>query len=94
MWLRKDRRGGAPGFYWEHDGDVLEVPDELGHQLLSIGHAGFSEAEPPAVEVDEVDDAAEIGEVEDRAENADEEEDAAAETPFQQRRPRGRPPKE
>lgn len=51
MWLRKTRLlpGGAPGgFVWETDQDVVEVPDDLGLDLVTIPDAGFVEAQPPA----------------------------------------------
>ena len=51
MWLRKTRLlpGGAPGgFVWETDQDVVEVPDDLGLDLVTIPDAGFVEAEAPA----------------------------------------------
>lgn len=51
MWLRKTRLlpGGAPGgFVWETDQDVVEVPDDLGLDLVAIPDAGFVEAQPPA----------------------------------------------
>ena len=41
MLLGKNTAGGAAGQVWENDGDVREVPDSIGLQLLSIGHAGF-----------------------------------------------------
>lgn len=47
MWLRKEKAGNAPGYTWENDGDVLEVPDELGLDLVAIPDGGFSEAAPP-----------------------------------------------
>ena len=51
MWLRKTRLlpGGAPGgFVWETDQDVVEVPDDLGLELVAIPDAGFVEVQPPA----------------------------------------------
>lgn len=51
MWLRKTRLlpGGAPGgFVWETGEDVVEVPDNLGLDLVAIPDAGFVEVQPPA----------------------------------------------
>lgn len=51
MWLRKTRLlpGGAPGGYtWDTDQDVVEVPDDLGADLVAIPDAGFVEVQPPA----------------------------------------------
>jgi hypothetical protein len=50
MYLRKSQAGNAPGYRWEHDGQVIEVHDELAWELLNIPHGGFSEAEPPKAE--------------------------------------------
>lgn len=47
MYLRKAQAGGAPGHQWEHDGQVIEVDDDLAWELLAIPNGGFSEAEPP-----------------------------------------------
>lgn len=63
MWLRKEKAGNAPGYTWENDGDVLEVPDELGLDLVAIPDGGFSEAAPP----DDVPDPAPSEEDEDAA---------------------------
>ena len=54
MWLRKSRTpGSAPGGYsWTTTEDAVEVPDDLGLELLGIRDAGFSEVAPPAVEPD------------------------------------------
>lgn len=46
MYLRKAQAGSAPGHIWNHDGQVLEVEDELAHKLLAIPDGGFSEALP------------------------------------------------
>ena len=46
MYLRKAQAGSAPGHTWDHDGQVVEVADELAWQLLSIPGGGFSEALP------------------------------------------------
>jgi hypothetical protein len=50
MWIRKEKAGGAPGFTWEADGDVLEIPAELGLDLLAIPEGGFTEVPAPAGE--------------------------------------------
>lgn len=52
MWLRKSRApGSAPGGYsWTTAEDAVEVPDDLGLELLGIRDAGFSEVAPPVVE--------------------------------------------
>ena len=47
MWLRKRTAGNAPGLSWENDGDVLEVPDGLGAELLALPAGDFEEADPP-----------------------------------------------
>jgi hypothetical protein len=52
MWLRKASGGstipyGGDSFFWPHDGAVIEVPGELGLELLAIPGAGYSEAEAP-----------------------------------------------
>lgn len=71
MLLRKDHAGGVGPYNWEHDGDVVDVPDKFGLQLLAIGHAGFSYVrEAPVEVVSEVTEAPEISEVVDPAENA------------------------
>ena len=46
--LKKKHAGSAPGFTWEHDGDVLDVPDELAQELLERPGDEFAEGEPPA----------------------------------------------
>lgn len=48
MFVRKEKAGSAPGHTWAKDGDVLEVPDHLGHELLRIPHGGFTEVSAPA----------------------------------------------
>lgn len=52
MWIRKDKAGscgyrGGKVFEWGSNGDVIEVPDDLGESLLAIPGGGFSEADPP-----------------------------------------------
>lgn len=45
MLLRKATGGSTVlGYTWEHDGDVVEVPDDIAAELLSIRGAGFSQA--------------------------------------------------
>lgn len=43
MLLRKEKAGSTIGHVWENDGDVVEVPYELGLELLAIPNGGFSE---------------------------------------------------
>lgn len=54
--VRKDQPGSAPGYEWTEPGEVVEVHDELAHELLRI--PGFSEVQPPAptpdVELDKI----------------------------------------
>lgn len=50
MYLRKAQAGNIPGHQWEHDGQVIEVDDELAWDLLAIPDGGFSEAQPPKEE--------------------------------------------
>ncbi len=47
MYLRKAQAGSAPGHQWTHDGEVIEVDDDLAQVLLAIPTGGFSEAAPP-----------------------------------------------
>jgi hypothetical protein len=50
MWLRKASGGAAIGQYaWTKPGDVIEVPDSLGEQLLAIPGNDFTVTGPPAV---------------------------------------------
>ncbi|MEE6264876.1 hypothetical protein V2E29_04345 [Streptomyces diastatochromogenes] len=58
MWLRKTKLlpGGAPGGYeWNSDQDVVEVPDDLGVELVAVPDAGFAEVAPPAAKNTKVD---------------------------------------
>lgn len=48
MFVRKAEAGSAPGYTWRA-GEVLEIPDWLGEELLSIPRGGFSEAEASEV---------------------------------------------
>lgn len=49
MWLRKKHGQCSIGdVSWEKDGDVVEVPDSLGEELLARKDGEFEEADPPA----------------------------------------------
>lgn len=54
MLLRKEKAGTTVDHVWDEDGAVVEVPYELGLELLAIPNGGFTEvaqaeaAEPPA----------------------------------------------
>jgi hypothetical protein len=51
MWLSKHEVGGgcAVGPHeWKNDGDVTEVPDDLGNDLLRLGGYQVAEAPKPA----------------------------------------------
>ncbi len=65
MYVRKVRAGSAAGHTWPHDGAVVEVPDGLGHELLTIPDGGFAEVRPGDAE-----DAGDGGEVRRVAANA------------------------
>lgn len=56
VWLKKKYAGSAPGYTWEHDGDVLDVDEELAQELLERPGDEFSEGEPPAAADDAGDD--------------------------------------
>lgn len=45
MLIRKAQAGNIPGYHWEMDGDVLEIPEELAQEILRIPQGGFSVAE-------------------------------------------------
>lgn len=48
MFLRKKTAGNASGGYeWKKDGDVVEVPDALGEELLDRRDGEFEEVDPP-----------------------------------------------
>lgn len=47
MLLRKEQGGtGIGDYFWDKDGDVVEVPDSLGYELLAIKGGGFTEVPP------------------------------------------------
>lgn len=47
MRLRKEAgQSGVAGYWWEKDGDVVEVPWDLGVSLLELKGAGFSQVMP------------------------------------------------
>jgi hypothetical protein len=51
MLVRKARGGGgAAGYYWENHGDVLDVPDDLGQELLAMPGLDYSYVDPEEVE--------------------------------------------
>jgi hypothetical protein len=53
MQLKKARAGSTShGHVWETDGQVLEVPDADGAELLKIPDGGFSEVTPTAPPAD------------------------------------------
>jgi hypothetical protein len=67
MYLRKARGGsGAAGHYWEHDGDVAEVPDHLALELLDVPGHDYTLVEPE--DLDPADDADVEGDEEPSAE--------------------------
>jgi hypothetical protein len=49
VWLRKHKGGSTVGPHeWKADGDVTEVPDHLGEDLLRIDPRGYEQVpEPP-----------------------------------------------
>lgn len=67
VWLKKKHAGSAPGYTWEHDGDVLDVDEELALELLERPGDEFAEGEPPE-SPDEDSDDADAGEAADGAE--------------------------
>lgn len=81
MYLKKAQAGSAPGVVWHEDGDVQEVPDDLGWQLLDIPFGGFTMVEPEPEPEPELDN-------EPEPESAVEPESETEETPKR----RGRPP--
>lgn len=88
MFLRKAHAGSAPGYTWEHDGQVIDVDDDLAYELLRIPRGGFSVAEEPEPEIEtpeEFDTQFEQGEP---VEITEEPEPEATPEP---RRPAGRP---
>lgn len=57
MFLRKAQAGSSStGHTWENDGDVVEVPDEVGAELIRIPFGGFTDAGGPDPFVDPEDD--------------------------------------
>ena len=53
MRLKKETGGcEVAGFTWANDGDVVDVPDDLGAELLAIPGGGFSYVEPDAEPAD------------------------------------------
>lgn len=59
MYLRKAQAGSSStGHTWTEDGQIVEVPDEVGAELLKIPHGGFSDAggPDPFVDPDDEDD--------------------------------------
>lgn len=47
MELKKEQGGVSIGeFTWAKDGDVVEVPDELGAELLAIKGGDYSRVDP------------------------------------------------
>lgn len=50
VYIRKAQAGSAPGYIWTSDGQIIEVDDNLGLQLLAIPGGGFTQAfAPPAM---------------------------------------------
>lgn len=47
MYIRKARAGNIPGYTWHEDGEVLDLEDALGEELVRMPTAGFSRAEKP-----------------------------------------------
>ncbi|RCH70442.1 hypothetical protein DT019_02855 [Streptomyces sp. SDr-06] len=91
--------GTAPGdLVWNTDQDVVEVPDDLGLDLMAIPDAGFVEAEAPAASGGKQDGAAAEAPAEVIEAPADDGETAAAEADAEvveapARTKRGRPRK-
>ncbi len=57
MYVRKARAGSSATHTWPHDGAVVEVPDDLGAELLSIPDGGFTEVRPDLVDAGDAGDA-------------------------------------
>jgi len=49
MHIRKQYKGAAGGHTWTHDGAVVEVPETLGMELLTIPNGGFTPHDPSQV---------------------------------------------
>lgn len=82
--------GSAPGHEWKKPGDVVEVDDGLGQELVAIPNGGFYEVVPTA-DADQVDSPEpEHGKADDETPATDAGPDEAPEEP--KRRP-GRPRK-
>jgi hypothetical protein len=91
MWVGKQQAGSGAHHVWAHDGDVIEVDDELGAQLLAIPGGGFFEGEAPAGhapagEAPDVDPAAAVAAQPEMTEITE----APAAKPAAKRAPRGR----
>jgi hypothetical protein len=55
MWLRKEYGGCSVGTYeWVNDGDVVEVDDKTGADLLAIKGGGYTPADPPKLSAKQV----------------------------------------
>lgn len=46
MLISSTKEAGAEGHYWTKPGEVIEVADSLGLQLIRIPGGGFAEANP------------------------------------------------
>lgn len=44
MFIRKALAGNIPGYSWETNGDVLDIPDDLAQEILRIPQGGFTVA--------------------------------------------------
>jgi hypothetical protein len=49
--IGKKHAGGAPGYYWDEDDSVIEVPDEDARELLRIGTEFYEVVPEDSVEV-------------------------------------------
>ncbi|MEV8523135.1 hypothetical protein AB0451_03105 [Streptomyces sp. NPDC052000] len=85
--------GSAPGHEWKKAGDVVEVDDDLGQELVAIPDGGFYEVVPTAAE-DHVDSPEpEHGEAADENPAPDEAEGDQEVAPEEPKRRPGRPRK-
>jgi hypothetical protein len=93
MYIRKARAGSVPGHTWGKDGEVVEVEDCFGEELLLIPNGGFSIAEAPKepepAPFEEPETQQEFDEVLDKEEPV--EVDAEPEEATEQRKGPGRP---